>query len=203
MSDQLERGSDKYNECIDIWQILYIRIMNLRFSNMCLACLTMDFVNSYLPKFVSCLKWMEASNLYITVSEMLSTSKTAGQYTFSSFTQYNSDINTYIEAASVSLQKIVPDFRIIRNKVFAHADNKRDPKVLGILKYSDCIISLLQNLLAQCCQCLNISLDDVQVYSPDDFEKFQNEINLLSGAIYSGLRDSIEGKIRIDKLFHP
>ena len=182
MSELSGRVGDR-ERCVDILRVLYLRFMRLRFSFNWLSVVCDPYLELKCPDLCYCLRWSFATEAYIMIDGMFSN----GTYSFKQLVCYDAQIEDLLLVAKARLDNAIPDFHIIRNRVFAHFIDKQDDLFVRdiVLKFPD-IFAVVTALHERCRYILGVSDDDIGGYRPDVFYKMEEQIDLFRDIVHRG-----------------
>ena len=181
----------------EIVEITYSRIMQLRFSYMYIqSILSNNNIALDYPNLCFALLSSFATDAYITIDGLLST----GNYSFGRLAQDDDELKSCVNDCKNEIEKEIPEFHEIRNKMFCHAVEKKTyDSISSISKNFMSIFYSLMSLHANCRNKYGISEDDFKHYSSEDFNKLQSELHnfcdlLLTGYLAKGARDFLDNR---------
>lgn len=190
--------SDKGTENItEIIEITYDRMMQLRFSYMFLqSIITNGNIASDYPNLCFALQSSFATDVYTTVNSLFSN----GTYSFDRIAKINPELEADVDECKAKIEKDIPNFREIRNKMFCHAIKRKTyPAIGNVIRNFMSVFYDVMNLHQKCRLKFNIKDDEFKHYENKDFGIIQKELFnfsqlLLVGFLTKGAQDFLDSR---------
>lgn len=175
-----------YDKCVEILRIIYLRIMQLRFSYQWLQAIAFNgLLEKECPDMCYCMKWTFVSDAYITLNGLF----TNGTYSFLQLRTYSDDIQKLIDKAQSDINQEIPGFREVRNRMFAHFVDKRDASAANLLFFKfESIFAIVSGLHNYCRDTLGISDIELGVYKSEIFCQMKEQIHTFLEIVMCGYK---------------
>lgn len=171
-------------EVVDILDILYIKILNLRNSWKSCAIIAMNpNLNNNFPDITDGIKRSFAVDAYTTIEGLL----VSGKYSFQSLI-FNEDFQKEFSNSKTKIKSVIPNLDDKRNQMICHFNEKQDPQVydLIVVKYY-LVDEELCNLHKKAMEIFGVNFNEIRAMCNDKFERLSEEYlefgNILSNAI--------------------
>lgn len=178
-------------EQIIILNKIYKEIMQLEFSHNFLYSIFFGLNNNKYHFLYYALLSSFAANAYTTINAFF----TSGNYSFKQL-EYNNNIKNEIHNSYNEINKVIPNFKNKRDKIFCHFTiSKTNKDIVEIFEKFDKIRDIIYKLLNRLYKILNINNEELVTYSNEDFLKLHNELTELSAIINYGMSELDKEKL--------
>lgn len=196
------RKPEGHDKCVEILSLIGHRLMFLKIGyGLSRTFGTNKALQTACPDLCDHMAWLISMDAYITISSFFCN----GKYMFASLSGDDSKISKLASDAYEEINRIVPGFDDIRDKVFAHTVKERKSEhVNTLLSGFPAVFNVLLGLYEKCCKLLDADPDNLRGYDALALDGIDDQIRTFSDIVDAGfMRLQEERYVRVYGLGDP
>lgn len=178
------RKPEGHDKCVEILSLIGHRLMFLKIGyGFSRVFGTNKALQIACPDLCDHMAWLISMDAYITVSSFFCN----GKYMFASLSGDDPEISKLASDAYAEINRIIPDFDDIRDKVFAHTVKERESEHVNMLLSGfPAVFNVLLDLYEKCCKLLDVDPNNLRGYDASSLDGIDDQIRTFSDIVDAG-----------------